>query len=462
MSGIIAVLVDIASAPAFLVALIALIGLLAQRKSASDTVKGVIKTFVGFLVLSAGANIVNGAITPFGGMFEAAFEVQGIVPNNEAIISQALVVYGTNTALIMFFGMIVNILIAAFTRFKHIFLTGHHTLYMAGMLAVVFTVAGFTGPLLIALGALALGAVMSLSPWLLQRYMNRMTGQQNTVGLGHFAAGSYFMGGLLGDLLKGKKGKPTSTEDVNFPKGLAFLRDSTVAIALTMMIVYIVVALVAGPTAVDGLEGSGGVNYIVWAITLGGTFAAGVFVILAGVRLILNEIVPAFKGISEKIVPNSIPALDCPIVFPYAPNAVLIGFLVSFAAGVVSMFIMGAAGMTVVIPGVVPHFFLGATTGVFGNATGGLRGAIAGSALNGVIISFLPLFLLPVLGDLGFAATTFSDTDFILTGMFFGNLAKVGTIGVVAGLVVVYALMIAWTVIGKVRKPKDAETVSAS
>ena len=50
------------------------------------------------------------------------------------------------------------------------------------------------------------------------------------------------------------------------------------------------------------------------------------FVILAGVRLILGEIVPAFKGISERLVPNSKPALDCPIVYTYAPNAVLIGF----------------------------------------------------------------------------------------------------------------------------------------
>ena len=83
--------------------------------------------------------------------------------------------------------------------------------------------------------------------------------------------------------------------------------------------------------------------------------------ILAGVRLILAEIVPAFKGISEKLVPNSIPALDCPIVFPYAPNAVLIGFLTSFVGGLVSLVIMVFTGTTVIIPGVVPHFFCGAT-----------------------------------------------------------------------------------------------------
>lgn len=109
------------------------------------------------------------------------------------------------------------------------------------------------------------------------------------------------------------------------------------------------------------------------------TFAAGVYIILQGVRMVIAEIVPAFKGISDKLVPNARPALDCPVVFPYAPNAVLVGFLSSFAAGLIGMFMLYLLNMTVIIPGVVPHFFVGAAAGVFGNATGGRRGAILGA-----------------------------------------------------------------------------------
>lgn len=43
------------------------------------------------------------------------------------------------------------------------------------------------------------------------------------------------------------------------------------------------------------------------------TFVAGVFVLLQGVRMFLGEIIPAFKGISEKLIPGARPALDVPI-----------------------------------------------------------------------------------------------------------------------------------------------------
>ncbi|RIL82536.1 PTS ascorbate transporter subunit IIC, partial [Staphylococcus equorum] len=165
----------------------------------------------------------------------------------------------------------------------------------------------------------------------------------------------YWAAGEIGKLFKGKS---KSTEEIKFPKGLSFLRESTISISITMVALYLIASLFAGVGFVHK-EISHDQNFIVFSLIQGVTFAAGVFIILTGVRLILAEIVPAFKGISEKLVPNSKPALDCPIVFPYAQNAVLIGFFVSFVTGVVGMFIMFMLGGVVILPGVVPHFFLG-------------------------------------------------------------------------------------------------------
>ncbi|VEF09152.1 PTS ascorbate transporter subunit IIC [Streptococcus equi] len=438
-------LLDIVSTPAILVALIAIVGLLLQKKPAPDIVKGGIKTFVGFLVVSGGAGIVQGSLNPFGTMFEHAFHLSGVVPNNEAIVAVALTTYGSATALIMFTGMIFNILIARFTRFKYIFLTGHHTLYMACMIAVIMSVAGFTSVFLIVFGGLALGIIMSVSPALVQRYMIQLTGNDK-VALGHFSSLGYWLSGFVGGLV-GDKTK--STEDIDFPKSLAFLRDSTVSITLSMAIIYLIVAIFDGPTWISK-ELSSGTHGLVFALQLAGQFAAGVFVILAGVRLILGEIVPAFKGISEKLVPHSKPALDCPIVYPYAPNAVLIGFVSSFVGGLVSMAVMIASGTTVILPGVVPHFFCGATAGVIGNASGGVRGATVGAFLQGVLISYLPIFLMPVLGGLGFEGSTFSDADFGLSGILLGALNQMGGVtAIVIGIFVILAGLVGLSIVGK-------------
>lgn len=453
MNSVLNILIDIASTPAILVALIAVLGLGLQKKPISDVVRGGIKTFVGFLVVTAGAGVIEGSLAPFGEMFQHAFNMQGVVPNNEAIVALALTKYGTYTALIMLAGMAFNILIARITKFKYIYLTGHATLYMACMIAVIMSVTKMSAVPLVLVGGLALGLANTIFPAIAQPFTKQIT-KNDSVALGHTGNFGYALSGFIGKYVGNKE---KSTEDINFPKGLSFLRDSTVSITLTMGIVYTIVALFAG-NAFIAENLSNGTNYIIYALQQAGMFAAGVFVILAGVRLILAEIVPAFKGISEKLVPNSIPALDCPIVFPYAPNAVLIGFLTSFVGGIVSLFIMIATGTTVIIPGVVPHFFCGATAGVFGNATGGVRGAVVGSFIHGVIISFMPILLMPVMGDLGFQGSTFSDTDYGVTGIFLGKLADMGgQIAVVAGVVAVLALLLALTIFGKKKTTETKE-----
>ncbi|GAA0740087.1 PTS ascorbate transporter subunit IIC [Clostridium oceanicum] len=415
-------LLDILSTPAILVGLVALIGLVAQKKPSSEVIKGTIKTIMGFLVLGGGAGIVIGSLNHFGKMFQYGFGIQGIVPNNEAIVALALKTYGTQTALIMALAMVVNILIARFTKLKYIFLTGHHTLYMACMIGAILVAGGMKGTALVIVGALILGFIMAIFPAIAHPTMKKITGQDD-VAFGHFGTMGYMVSVLVAKIV-GKNSK--STEEIKFPQGLTFLRDTSVAISLTMGILYIIVAIAAGPTYVQS-KLSEGQNYMVFSVIQAITFAGGVYVILAGVRLVLGEIVPAFRGIAMKLVPNAKPALDCPVVFPYAPNAVLIGFLSSFVGGIIGMFILIQLKAPVILPGVVPHFFCGAAAGVFGNAVGGRKGAVFGAFFHGLLITFLPVLLLPTLGSLGFSNTTFSDADFGVVGIILGNILKLFT-----------------------------------
>ena len=93
-------IVNILSTPAILVGLLSLLGLCLQGKPIEDIVTGTIKTIVGFLVLEAGsAFLQSGSLLAFGEVFNYAFNMQGVVPNNEAVVSMALENFGSNTAL---------------------------------------------------------------------------------------------------------------------------------------------------------------------------------------------------------------------------------------------------------------------------------------------------------------------------------------------------------------------------
>lgn len=456
-------IINILSTPAILVGLISLIGLTLQKKPIEDIVKGTLKTIVGFLVLTAGSNFLQtGSLNDFGTIFNYAFNMQGVVPNNEAIVSLGLEKFASDTAYIMCIGMIANIVMARFSRLHYIFLTGHHTLYMACMLVVILNVGQLSGPQLWIGGGLVLGLIMVLSPAICQPTMSKITGTDE-LGFGHFGGVGYWFAAQIGKIFKGKS---KSTEETNFPQRISFLRDTTVAIGLTMVIFFTIVTFVAvvvkdgmnDPTISAFFQGETQTHWLVWAITKGLSFAGGVYIILSGVRLIIGEIVPAFRGIAEKIVPGAKPALDCPVVFPYAPNAVLIGFLVSFVGGIVGLFILGGINKSLVpvaliLPGVIPHFFCGATAGVFANAQGGLKGCLLGSFLHGLLITFLPAICMPVMGSLNFANCTFSDADFSVAGIILGNIAQfIQGGGLFVVCIVLYLIPIVYNLVAPKKK----------
>ncbi len=115
--------------------------------------------------------------------------------------------------------MVINILIARFTPWKFIFLTGHHTLFMSMMVAVILATAGMTGITLIAVGSLVVGVAMVFFPAIAHPYMKKVTGSDD-VAIGHFSTLSYVLAGFIGSKFGNKD---HSTEDMNVPKSLLVL-----------------------------------------------------------------------------------------------------------------------------------------------------------------------------------------------------------------------------------------------
>ena len=312
---------------------------------------------------------------------------------------------------------------------------------MACLLSAVLGAIGFKGMALVAVGGFILGAWSAISPAIGQKYTLKVT-DGDEIAMGHFGSLGYYLSAWIGS--KVGKNSP-STEELHISEKWSFLRNTTISTGLVMVVFYliaVVACLINNPKTITEL--AAGKNPFIFAIVGGLTFAVGVAIVYAGVRMILADLIPAFQGIAMKLIPNAVPAVDCAVFFPYAPTAVILGFAFSFLGGLLGMFVLGAIGGVLIVPGMVPHFFCGATAGIFGNATGGRRGAILGSFVNGLFLAFLPATLLPVLGKLGFANTTFGDFDFGVFGILLGNVGNsIGQIGVyliVAVLVVVLLL----------------------
>lgn len=467
---------EILAVPAFLIGIITAVGLVALRKTAGQVIGGAIKATLGFLLIGAGATLVVASLEPLGVMIQGATGAQGVVPTNEAIVGIAQQQYGAQVAWLMILGFVVSLILARFTPLRYVFLTGHHVLFMATMITIVLVTAGYNDWVVILGGSLLLGVLMVAMPALTQPWTRRVTGN-DSIAIGHFGSAGYIVAGAVGAAVGGGRGvekpKSRSTEDLKLPEGLRFLRDSMVATALSMALMYVILAVIflvrAGQQQAfkafeDGATSIS--NYIMQSITQGLQFGVAVAIILFGVRTILGELVPAFQGIAAKVVPGAIPALDCPIVFPYAQNAVLVGFIASFTGGLIGLLVLSswlspAFGVALILPGLVPHFFTGGAAGVFGNATGGRRGAVCGAFCNGLLITFLPAFLLGVLGDFGSENTTFGDADFGWFGIALGSAAKLGG-GVGLALMFLLAAVIVVLALLTQRRLSRSEGVSTS
>nr|WP_317286074.1 PTS ascorbate transporter subunit IIC [uncultured Parolsenella sp.] len=408
---------------AIFIALIACIGLILQKKPFSEIVRGTVMTAVGFFVLSTGTGLITGnSIDGISAAFNTV--MPQAIPSTTVDIGAE---YGTEIGIVMIVAFVINVLVARFTKWKSIFLTGHMLYWFPFVFIAAGVDAGLTGGKLIILAAIFTALYMIVSPNLIRPFVKEVTGDDSFT-IGHPTTCLSVISGLLG---KAFGDKSHSTEDLKFPKSLGFLREIAITGSFTIAITYIVMyfILVANgqdPAVVWGYaEGKTGIFTYIFTHAI--YFGVGITVMLQGVRMLIAEIVPAFQGIAEKVVPDAIPALDVPVIFPYAPNALLIGFIVAMVTSCVTILVTGAMGIfpTVVIPLISTCFFEIGCASIVGNATGGVRGAIIGAAVSGIIAVFL----------VGFGAYFFNNTiqqwmlvyggqDFDLWGMVVGAVAK--------------------------------------
>jgi len=382
------------------------LGCILQKKSFQLTSSSVIKGAVGVTLISIGGEVISEALMSLTYLFQRSFQLIGIVAGNERLAAYSEIKFGSTLYSIMIVGMLVNILVAKTSRFKYIFLTGHQIIYMSSVLAIIFTYLGLSTVWSVVCGGLLLGILMSVLPALIQPYTKEITGKGN-VAVGHFSTLGFYLCAKIGESLAMFK---PNREEENRHKRPSIFVDNMFVTTFSMIIIFVVCSMLAGKAYTEDITLN--THYIVFAIKQALIFSSGVFIILAGVRMLVQEIMTSFKGIADKFVPDAIPALDSSILFPHRQGAMLLGFVCSLIGGYIAMFLAGGYSLYVVIPSSTLCFFSGSAAGIYGHHKGGKLGAIVSATTFGIAIGLLPLVLQPEMRSLGFYKVGMGEFDF--------------------------------------------------
>ncbi|MFO8035261.1 MAG: PTS ascorbate transporter subunit IIC [Anaerolineales bacterium] len=409
--------------PTFMLGLVALVGLLLQRKSSNEVISGTVKTMVGVLVLFAGVDILNNVISPISQLFGQVYTYEGTTFSSDWV--GFLGNHGAQIVLIMVFGFLVNLLLARITPLKYVFLTGHILFWNAYMVTAGLADAGkISGVALIVIGSIVLGIISTVLPALIARFVYRLTSSED-FSIGHTTTVHAFYGAYLGKLVGDAS---DSLEDMELPEGWSFLKSMTISTALIMFLLYLIMGFLAGPAWAAGEFSAGSqVLWYFWILFQGLMFAAGLTVLLTGVRMMLAEIIPAFQGLAEKVVPDAVPALDCPMIFPYGQNSLALGFPIAMITSLIAIVIFGVAGYPyMLLPLVVAAFFDVGPAVIIANQTGGRRGAFVTAAVGGVMLIVLQAISLPFVSNTaaGFI-NLFGGNDFSVIAIVVRGIAQI-------------------------------------
>ena len=372
--------------------LVALIGLLLQRRPVSQVIMGTAKTIIGFIILLEGANLLTAITTPVASWIGILLNVQGVQPSMWTVLGISMAEVGTAVGASLLLGFVLNLILARITPYRFVNVTGHIMLVWGAWLVGILFGFGLTGAPLIIAGGIACGLSYWLAPTLMYPLLKDNVTDEWSLCMPCVTgvAAGYFGGRLIGQ-------KDRGLEDMEVPDGLAWLRDSVVNIAILSMVLWLILGLLVGPGVVQ--EAAGGQNWIIFLIMMGARFSAGIAIILYGVRMLIAEIVPAFAGIADKLFPGALLALDYPTVFGFSPMAVFVGFLSKLVGAVVGTLLMAVLRTPVVVmPSVFMDFWDGALIGVVADRVGGRRAALVIPFIWGIVAQFGFMLMVPLLG----------------------------------------------------------------
>lgn len=385
--------------PAYFIGLIVFVGYALLRKPFYECFSGFIKATVGYMILAVGSGGLSSSFKPIIAALQNRFDLTAMVLDTyqgQTAAQSAMEACGksfSQAMLLLLFAFIFNILLVRFqkyTKMRAVFTTGHIQTQQA---TIAFWIIFTCFP---QLGNLPLLVIMSLLLGLYWATGSNLTvdlAQELTDGAGFCVAHQQMFGiaiwSAIGKkLFSSKGGKAKRLEDYELPGWLSIFNENIVATSVLMTLFFSVILLVLGK---DYLIASGmlkeGSSFLFYILTTSLNFAVYLSILQLGVRTFVGELTNSFQGIQQKLLPGSMPGIDCAASYGFAPaNAVTFGFIFG-AAGqfLVIIALVMMKSPVLAIAGFVPVFFDNATISVYVNSHAGAKAAMLCSFLSGIL-----------------------------------------------------------------------------
>ncbi|GAA4226240.1 PTS ascorbate transporter subunit IIC [Actinomadura meridiana] len=370
-----------------LIGLITLVGLILQRKRFEDVFAGALRATIGVVILFIGVEVFTGGLTSFQTVLASAMDTTP--PKADRTLADFLNDQGGTIALVITVAFLVHVLVVRlFPAARYLYLTGHLMFWVSTVtVASLVTIAPGADQLTLVLcGAGFVAAYWTVQPLWMRPLMRRVM-PDDRFGYAHTSSLTCLITGYAARPLGSRE--KHDTEKLKLPRQLSFFKDVNVSTALIISVIMLVGVALAddGVVSKAAADMDPKLSTWVWALLVGLRFAGGIAILLFGVRMFLGEIVPAFKGFSDRVIPGTRPALDAPTVFPVAPTAVMVGFVASTGVFLICLGVFAGAGWFTLAPPMIMLFFVGGAAGLFGNVVAGWRGAALGGVITGLVLA---------------------------------------------------------------------------
>ncbi|MDW2926876.1 PTS ascorbate transporter subunit IIC [Mesomycoplasma ovipneumoniae] len=481
---------------ALLLGSLVFVGYLVLGRGGRDAFLGALKTAIGIFLLTIGSGALVGLARP---VFDAIGDIKsgGVVPLDPYLgwtsaenflqtgFGQAnnFLTLASFTFIAAFIVNILMVLAKRFTNTNSIVITGHIMLQQSTVVtALLYMILFRSIPLLddgaisagsqvglVLISGLFLGIYWATSSVATLKITNLVT-QNAGFAVGHQQMltlfTSYKMGRFFGN-------KEHSAENRKLPESLKIFEDNIFTQTIIILLLFAVLFAIiigyhgientlnstysgfAGQAAKIGAAWNGtysGANFVF--IIFGGVLRiiAALIALMTGVRMFVTELQQSFHGISEKVIPGAVVAIDIAATYGFSINAVTYGFLGGVFGQFLAVFIaVGLAAIPgnnyslVAIPLFITLFFNSGAMGVYANASGGWKAAFIVPAIIGffeiIVISF-GLKLVQNIGDVGIPqGQNPVTTGFLGMGdwnLFFGLSLIIGQFHYVLGWITVF------------------------